>query len=366
MSLLRFSVSFIIILVICSCSNNREYSYSINDFRLKLRPYLQQTVDKGIVSFSDGGLESIATDNELVRMGKSEHPILRATAFGEMLRRKSFDHFTILWEHLDDTAVIFADEGEFGIREQTVSDFILSRVRWKTLQEKQRTVEQVLFKHNYLVSASLILIVLEPQEKFYEVVKDMATRPRRTDFYREYLQDFAITENALLGLAKFRKNGDVKVIKEIMKDNVRLLSFRSLRLMKDFPDTAYFDVLQHYYNTQFYRLTGNSPYGFSGGITDTADPSDFIAAVVAQQTEKSATLLDDLITYLPKQNCIKNKEMTIDFAIREIWKHPCPAYTRLREKIAKRAIELDQPPLDLPTDGKDFNEEREVTYGWYP
>src|SRR5687767_14634892 len=112
-------------LIFCSCHNNTKYPYAINDFREKLQPYLTKMVEKGIVMGSDSGLQHLATDQELLRLGKSEHPILRAAAFREMLERKSFNHFEVLMEHLDDTALVFTDAGEFGIWDRTVSDDIL-------------------------------------------------------------------------------------------------------------------------------------------------------------------------------------------------------------------------------------------------
>jgi hypothetical protein len=46
--------------------------------------------------------------------------------------------------HLDDTALVFIDAGEFGIWDRTVSDDILQEAGWKTQEAKNKTVEKVL------------------------------------------------------------------------------------------------------------------------------------------------------------------------------------------------------------------------------
>lgn len=96
-----------------------------------------------------------------------------------MLDRKSFNQFDILMNNLDDTADVATDAGEFGIWHWRESDDILQEADWKTEEEKNKTIEQVLTKHNYLGSAYTILEQLEPQEKYCPFIKDMATRPRR-------------------------------------------------------------------------------------------------------------------------------------------------------------------------------------------
>jgi hypothetical protein len=61
------------------------------------------------------------------------------------------------------------------------------------------------------------------------------------------------------------------------------LSDVSFRMMKEFPDTAYFDILQTYHRRQFYKFSGNRPHGFSGVVADRAAPEDFIQALAVQQ-----------------------------------------------------------------------------------
>jgi hypothetical protein len=341
---------FLTLIVLClSCQNEHGYNYAIKDFRKTLQPFLFNIVSKGIVRYYDSSQTKNITDNELIRLSKSENPVLRATACRELLERDTFNHFNLLINHLDDTAIVATNAGEFGIWYRTVSDDILQEAIWKTREEKDKTVEQVLTQHNYLRSAYTILRFLEPKEKYYPYIKDMATRPRRLSD-DEYELDFDDIEYALYGLAKFKKQDDVKIIKKQMMQNVWQISGRSFKLMEEFPDTAYFDVLQTYHRRKFYKFSGNRRDGFSGFIADRADPEDFIQALVIQQNENSAKLLDTILNRLPLQTCMPDKENIINEVITAIWEHPCSSYTRLREKIKPKAEEILKRQISIPLD----------------
>ncbi len=338
-----------ITLLVWSCKTDKEYNYAIKDFRNSLQPHLIKIVSKGIVMYYDSSLRNMATDKELIELSQSEHPVLRASAFREILHRNSFDHFDILMDHLDDTAMVETDAGEFGIWSRTVSDDILQEADWKTKDEKSKTIEQVLSKHNYLRSAYIILERLEPQNKYYPFIKEMATRPRRLSD-DGYELAFGDIEYALYGLAKFKKQDDVKVIKRRMMENVWKLSAVSFRLLKEFPDTSYFDILQAYHRRQFYKFSGNRPGGFSGYIADRAAPEDFIQALVIQQNSRSANLLDTMLNCLPLQTYMPDKENIINEVITAIWEHPCSAYQKLREKIKPKAEEILKRQISIPMD----------------
>ena len=360
--MIRLKQLLLLILIVCisSCKNEQGNTYAIKDFRKSLQPFLFNIVSKGIVTYYDSSQIKTITDEELIRLGKAENPVLRATAFTEILDRKSFDHFNILMRHLDDTADVATDAGEFGIWHRTVSDDILQEATWKTTEAKNKTIEQVLTKHNYLRSAYTILEQLEPQEKYYSFIKDMATRPRRFSYDGYELDDFDKIEYALYGLAKFKKQDDVRIIKNRMMQSVWDLSDVSFRLMKEFPDTAYLEVLKTYHRRQFYRFSGNRPYGFSGVIADRAAPEDFIQALAIQQNDRSANLLDTMLTYLPMYKCMPDKENIINEVVMAIWEHPCPAYDRLRGKIKPKAEEILKGRISFTLDPLPVNPTKRI------
>lgn len=279
-----------------------------------------------------------------------------------MLDRKSFNHFDIVMNHLDDTAIVATDNGEFGIRFEAVSDYLIGRSTWETAQARDKTIEQILTKHNYLSSAYNILTRLDAQEKYYPYIKDMAMRPRRLDPYDGYELGFDDIEYALYGLAKFKKKEDVQLIKTKLLRYVWKLSDVSFRLMKKFPDTAYLDVLQAYHRRQFYQFSGIRPHGFTGYNADRAAPEDFIEALVVQQNDRSAKLLDTMLTNLPKYTCMPDQENIINAVIEQIWEHPCPAYARLREKVKQKAEETLKGRISISLDPIDT---RKRTYHWY-
>src|SRR5687767_4501172 len=103
-------------LIVCtlSCKNDKGNNYAIKDFRKSLHPFLINIVTIGIVTHHDSSQIKGITDDELIRLGKSENPVLRATALMEMHDRSSFNHFDIVMNHLDDTAIVATDNGEFG------------------------------------------------------------------------------------------------------------------------------------------------------------------------------------------------------------------------------------------------------------
>lgn len=352
---LRNSLLPTLMIILCSCHNEQSKTYAIKDFRNSLQPFLIEIVTIGMVAQHDSSKIKGITDDELIRLGMSENPLLRATAIMEMFERSSFNHFDIIMNHLDDTAVVPTDNGEFGIKLETVSDYLVGRSTWETAQARDMTIEKVLTKHNYLKSAYNILTIIEPQEKYYPYIKDMATRPRRLDVHGEgYELGFSDIEYALYGLAKFKKKEDTEIIKTKLLQHVWELSDVSFRLMKEFPDTAYLDVLQKYYRRQFYKFSGIRPHGFTGFNADRAAPEDFIEALVAQQNDRSAQLLDTLLTNLPKYPCLPDKENIINAVIEQIWKNPCPAYIRLREKVKPKAEEILQSRISVPYDPVDI------------
>ena len=49
-----------------------------------------------------------------------------------------------------------------------------------------------------------------------------------------------------------------------------------------------------------------------------------------------------------------DKENIINEVIEQIWEHPCPAYTRLREKVKSKAEEILKGRISIPIDPIDI------------
>lgn len=337
-----------LIILLFSCRNESSKTTLIKDFREPLQPHLTEIVSNGIVTYQPDSIWQMFRDNEIKQLSQSEHPVLRATALREMMHRKSFDQFEIIMHHLDDTAIVPTDAGEFGTWFRKVSDYILDEATWESQEQKNKTIDLVLKRHNYLTSAYIILLKIEPQEKYYPFIKDMATRPRRLS--DGYELGFGDIEYALFGLAKYKKMEDVQLIKKRLMEHVGRLSSQSFTLMRMFPDTAYFDVLQQYHRRQFYRFSGNRPGGFSGYYADRAAPEDFIDALIVQETDKSAKLLDTMLARLDLFPCMPDKRSIKDRLLMSIWEHPCPVYATLRQKIKAEAKKASEGYGSIPMD----------------
>lgn len=132
-------------------------------------------------------------------------------------------------------------------------------------------------------------------------------------------------------------------------------------------NTAYFEVLQAYHGRQFYQFSGQRPHEFTGYPADMAAPEDFIQALAAQQTEKSAKLLDTMLTYLSRYQLLPDNETIINELIIAIWEHPCPAYAKLREKIRPKAGELLKGRTSVPVESSPMQiDNTERTFRWLP
>ena len=336
MPLLKLLLAFSLVLMCYACKNNNKYPYAITDFRDSLQPHLTNILARGLVMYEDSALKNMASDEELARLSRCEHPLLRASAFREILRREYFEDLDISLEHLDDTSLVPVNYGEFGIRFQTVSDDILLHAEWKTEETQIKTIEKVLTKHNYLQEAYSIVSSVAPDAKYYLVIKDLATRYQPVEDARFDLE-FDDTENALYGLAKFKKKEDVQFIKTQMESEVWQLSHVSFQLMEHYPDTAYMDVLEQYHRRQFYRFDGYRRGGFSSSRRYTAEPEDFMKALAAQQNSRSAALFDTILRRLPTITCMPGKKQIEDQLVLIIWENPSPAYAKLKQKIKDRA-----------------------------
>lgn len=336
----RLFFFFLLPLLFCSCKKDSKYNYAIKDFRESLQPYLTKIVSKGIVMYYDSSLHHMVTDKELIQLGQSEHPILRASAFREMLQRKSFNHFDILMNHLDDTAIVATDAGEWGIWYRAVSDDIIEEAKWKDEDDKNKTIDEVITKHNYLRSAYTILSKIQPKEKYYPYIKNMAIRERKSigDYSKPWIGDL---EFALFGLASFKKRDDIRVIKDLLISNAWSMSEISFKLMKEFPDTAYLEVFETYYKRNFYRNIC---------INKSVDNAiHFVQTVASYKSYRSAKILDSILNRKPFINCPVDTGWLEEELIYAIWNNPCDAYLKLRRQIDWKVKDYEKNRFTLPS-----------------
>lgn len=332
-------IYLLLVFLALSCVRRETDPATIRDFRCTLQPGLIAAVTEGHVGREGADFISRnATDYELIQLSRCEHPILRAHALAEMTHRPSFDHMKVMLEHLDDTANIFVDNGEWGLEIRTVSDNMIENGQWKTTMDRQKLIDEILRHHNTLRSAYTCLRHVDAPEKYYGSFKEMVTRDR----------NYAEIEEALYALAKCRKPEDIPLIRDILNRSTAMMTSQSFDLMRDFPDTAYIEVLQ-IYSRRMNRLICNNSRRVDVAI-------DFIKTLGAYRSDSSARLLEELFMRTPLAHCNVDTTSLRYALVDAIHNNPCPSYTRLQRLIRpywkepSPSIELPPIPYDPVTD----------------
>lgn len=344
------TVLLIFLAAFISCHNRHRNTYAIRDFNSNLQPYLVKVVSNGIVGFDTFTryIQFHTTDNELKQLSQSEHPVLRAIAFREMLERPTFNHFELIMNNLDDTAIVGTYAGERGIQYVKISDDILYHGRWIDTISKNKTIEEIIIKHNYLNSAYTKLLNIEPKELYYPYIREMAQRKKN---YDEEIgeMDFDKIEYALYALAKFKKSEDIPIIKGSLLSNWWRMSQLSFRLMQEYPNETYLDVYEKFYPGSFYLKICRDQ-----NINDAAS---FINSIATYKNERSALILNTILSRKPFMPCSTDTNTLKEELIYAIWNNRCNAYSKMIRQVEslvknyeKNKIELLVEPVKLPQD----------------
>lgn len=321
----------LLIVLIAGCGGKpRYYNYSLKDFKEPLRSHLQDMVTSGVYGYDSFITDSISGD-ELVKMCKSEHPVLRLAALNTLIEKDSNDYNLIL-ENLHDTAIVSVDEGEFGLNRYMIADYLIWNAEWKNEKDFDKTVEDVVFKHNNLRAAYYILAKLEPEERYYSIIREMASRER----------PFEETERALYSLALYQKPEDISLIKEKFYWNYWSMGKLSFQIMRKFPDTSYLGVLKRYAKNgyEFSQDRHMSPFG-----EDVYE--DFCKTLASYKGKISAGIFEEILDKFDNFN--KWEQEYFGYAIyNAIDEYPDPAYKKTRSKVislckidtVKREVEI--------------------------
>jgi hypothetical protein len=226
--------------------------------------------------------------------------------------------------HLDDTALISVDMGEFGLRYMMVSDDMIYNARWKSEEDKQKTTDSIILKHNYLWAAYTALGRTAPQAKCYSSIKEMALR----DMPNEE------RTSALYELARYRKKEDIALIKEVLEQHRGRMLGESMGLMRDFPDTAYLPLLQYYFRRGLIRsICGDNVWN---------PQVPFFKTIAVYKNDSSRKILDSLLHRKPIMPCFCDTANIRDQIITAIWENACPAYADLRKEIKDYMIKKER------------------------
>jgi hypothetical protein len=364
--ILRFAV---LAIFISSCNTYKtKYPYSLADFKPELRKQLEKIVaDGGHCLASDDTVLRYMKDeipnSVLLKINKSEHPILRATAFTALSRKKIPDLDYLLMKNLDDTAVISYCAGEFGPRETTVADYILDESKGKTNLLKSALIETVITKHPYLIhAASFYIRELNAEEKYYPTLKKI--------IQNKYTWHYNLEEELINELSSYKKNEDTIEIANALKHKWFKKEEYKFQLIEGNPVGAYFFVIEKYYNRLLkfdeqkllqYEFIRDNDFEIIFG--------KFISATASYKSKKSADILSAILDKkLYPGFTTGNKEDSRGFHFHYILfnainQYNCQQYTNLLTAIKPKAQiyrkKYALPPMEATIDA-DLGEDKKT------
>jgi hypothetical protein len=272
-------------------------------------------------------IEQNATKNDLQKLSSSEHPILRAIAINAVIKRKLVNQNDWILSHLDDTAWITTDDGEWGFGHYRIADYMLGTVVWESEEDRQQIIDEVLLNHNQLRAAYLVLDRSKPDDKFYSTVKEMASRRERR---------FDELEHAIFALASFQKKENNDNLMAIMMEHEYSLTSRSYALTEEYPNSRYPLVLEEHLKSKkrfFIYDRWN-------------EIDDYIQAVASYKNDNSVRIFTKMLDWLDNLKCYIKSERIKQVMMNALFEYRCDKYSelikRLRPLLPEKRIEISK------------------------
>ncbi|WP_375181931.1 hypothetical protein [Chryseobacterium sp.] len=326
----RIFLSLSICFLFLSCRKE----YDVNDFSGNLKPYLERLSKEKAVPVSDttakNFLERNASKEELIKLMDAKKPLLRVVAYGAIVNRNEPEYFDLLINHLNDTAKVEWWYYEDAVGYFSVSDLMIRKAfdenGLSPIQKKVLT-EEVLLKHPYLDVSNWMIQDIDPDEKYYHLIKERA-KTKSKDCGNQLISCYA--------LSKFRKKQDAKLLLSVFKQNINGYCqeniFKSIEI---FPDAVFFPLLKSYFQdnikdklSEKKNLDNNVLY--------------FVKAVAAYKNSEAFEILN----YIAQNNTYINKGFWPPANKTDVLKalkiHYTPAYDPLIKEIEK-----EMNPCDL-------------------
>lgn len=326
-------------LTVFGCGQKEKYQYKTSDFRPELKRHIQKIITEGQLSDNSDTLafnflKDSCTKDELLKLMDFENPLVRVRAYREIVNRNEPDHFKILLNHLDDTTKVTWWYYNDAVSDFMVSDMMIRKAvdsRNLSLYEKQILVDTILLKHSYLDISNWMIREIEPNEKYYLIIKEKSKV--KTNRCGEQL-------GACYALSKFNKKEDLEFLRRTfayLEAPCEDLIFKSIEKS---PNKIYFQVLKKYFNES---VTKKKQWAYD-------DLKFYCRAVSQYRNRNSLNILVSLTkkeTYPDTWYLPSNKE----YVFRAIHKHKSPIYdslyNALEPKISEYVIKyLDKPDYD--------------------
>ena len=222
----------------------------------------------------------------------SKNPLLRVIAYRTIVNRQEPEYFDLLLGHLSDTVRVEWWVFDDVLNHSQVSDMMIRKAHYQnglSPIQKKYLVEKVLLEHPYLDISTWMIQDIEPNEKYYNLIKQRAEKKGK--FCGEQL-------SACYALSKFKKNDDINLLYSVFEESFKkedclMWIFRSI---EEFPNDKFYPLLENYFDK---NIKGKlSP---EKNIYD--DVLYFSRAVSSYKNEEALTILK----YIEQNNTYINK-----------------------------------------------------------
>jgi len=191
------------------------------------------------------------TDEELLLLVEHPHPVIKCYSFDLLIRKQHENTFDILKSSLSDSSAVYTQYGCIGSRSQ-VNDYFITSIlnfgpknKYITDEQKNKLDSLILFQPN---------IISEYKNGFLETVK-----PKKENYNR--IRNLALDGNksAVIGLAKFQKIDDFKLIDTLLHHEYYSIQEFGLRAVKNYPDKVFWNSIKNIHLKQI-KKSGSFNY----------------------------------------------------------------------------------------------------------
>lgn len=338
---MRKTVFILIFLTLVSCVDKKQYPYEISDFREELQaPLTKLAKEKQLPSrdtVSRNYIRDNASKEELLKLLECDNPLLRVIAYRTIVNKKDKDYFKILLGHLNDTSKVTFWYFEDAVGDFKVSDLLIRKAEDEnklTKNQKRILVDSVLLKHPYLETSIWMIQDIEPQEKFYSIIKEKCNI--KSDRCGEYL-------SACYALSKFKKKEDLIFLKDKFDKLESPCEDWIFKSIEQNPEQIYFPILEKYFRTKIKRKKQ----------FNSNELRYYARAVASYKNDSSLVLLKDLLkkSNYPNPWCFEENQNNV---FRAIHKYKDPLYLKLYDDLKPKMSDFIITYLDEP----DYDERR--------
>ncbi|TAD85470.1 MAG: hypothetical protein EAY75_11345 [Bacteroidetes bacterium] len=306
----------IIVISLFSCKSATKYPYAIRDFHADIQPTLESLASKGILN-NNTALEKELTEklskNDLKKLSKCDVPLLRAFALESLLELEGYltAKIDFAFEHLDDTACVAIDMGEFGIYRVLVSDYLLNRFNSKVMDSllSRKLVLELLQNRPYLRSTYSVIDGLVMRPEYYPLIRKLVVLDKKPALIYEDFEG-GDAEKMLLKIAAFQQAADTTLIRIRLeeyladwgRDSFSYLGMGYLlEILKKYPHPEYavprsmlVDLMIRY----SIGMDEDDPYDKYSGYDISIN--SYFAAIAAQRNNHSKQQLEQLLQHYQK------------------------------------------------------------------